>query len=69
MRVLNKDEFLNKGPSMPIHLKGAVFIYPTDTIYGIGCVATDKELVNRIREIKKRHDLPFSIIAPSKQIL
>ena len=31
---------------------GAIFIYPTDTIYGIGCDATNSESVKRIRELK-----------------
>ncbi|MDP3026973.1 MAG: L-threonylcarbamoyladenylate synthase [Nanoarchaeota archaeon] len=44
---------------------GKIFIYPTDTIYGIGCDATNKEAVNKIREIKQRDSKPFSIIAPS----
>ena len=46
-------------------LKGSIFIYPTDTIYGIGCDATKTSLVKKIREIKHRDDKPFSVIAPS----
>ncbi len=48
-------------------LKKEIFIYPTDTIYGIGCDATNEELAEKIRKIKKRDDKPFSVIAPSKE--
>ena len=45
---------------------GAVFIYPTDTIYGLGCDATNLESVALIKKIKYRdQDKPMSIIAPS----
>lgn len=33
---------------------GAVLIYPTDTIIGIGCDATNENAIQRILEIKKR---------------
>lgn len=48
--------------------KGKIIIYPTDTIYGIGCDALNTEAILKIREIKERDSKkPFSIIAQSKQ--
>ena len=45
---------------------GAIFIHPTDTIYGIGCDATNVEAVKSIKNLKYRDkDKPMSIIAPS----
>jgi L-threonylcarbamoyladenylate synthase len=36
--------------------KGGVILYPTDTIWGIGCDATNPAAVDRIYEIKQRND-------------
>jgi L-threonylcarbamoyladenylate synthase len=41
---------------------GGVILYPTDTIWGIGCDATNKEAVRRIYEIKNREDSKSMII-------
>ena len=35
---------------------GGVILYPTDTIWGLGCDAENEEAVKRIYEIKKRAD-------------
>lgn len=36
--------------------KGGVILYPTDTVWGIGCDATNAEAVARVYEIKRRED-------------
>ena len=36
--------------------KGGVILYPTDTVWGIGCDATNAEAVKRVYEIKQRED-------------
>lgn len=35
---------------------GGIILYPTDTIWGIGCDATNEVAVQRIYQIKKRED-------------
>ena len=36
--------------------KGGVILYPTDTVWGIGCDATNAEAVARVYKIKQRDD-------------
>ncbi|USN59243.1 MAG: threonylcarbamoyl-AMP synthase [Candidatus Peribacteria bacterium] len=48
-------------------LAGKICIYPTDTLYGLGCRADSIEAVERIYDIKKRDNKPVSVIAPSKE--
>ena len=65
MEIINKEEFEANGEKVLDILKTGIFIYPTDTIYGIGCDATNKKLVEKIRQIKQRPETPFSVISPS----
>ena len=67
MEVLTKEEVeLRKHELAERILKGAIFIHPTDTIYGLGCNALLSEAVKKIRELKNAQEQPFSVIAPSK---
>lgn len=36
--------------------EGGVILYPTDTVWGIGCDATNEEAVAKVYEIKRRND-------------
>ena len=36
--------------------KGGVILYPTDTVWGIGCDATNAEAVAKVYQIKRRDD-------------
>lgn len=48
--------------------EGAIIIYPTDTLYGIGCNALKTESVEKIAKAKGRDpSKPLSVIAPSKE--
>jgi L-threonylcarbamoyladenylate synthase len=44
------------GIACEVLWKGGVILYPTDTIWGIGCDATNPEAVKRIYDIKQRSD-------------
>ncbi len=67
MNIISKEEFLKSKRKYLKLLESSVFIYPTDSVYGIGCDATNKELVQRIRKLKNSNMQPFSVIAPSKK--
>lgn len=41
---------------------GGVILYPTDTVWGLGCDATNEAAVRRIFEIKKRADSKSMIV-------
>ena len=41
---------------------GGIILYPTDTIWGIGCDATNEEAVKRIYELKQRDDSKSMLI-------
>lgn len=42
--------------------KGGLILYPTDTVWGIGCDATHQEAVQKIFELKKRADSKSMIV-------
>lgn len=68
METLTKTELRMRFAEIAERIRnGAVFIYPTDTIYGIGCNALDKKAVDKIRRLKERPTNPFSIIVPSTE--
>ena len=45
--------------------QGGVVLYPTDTVWGIGCDATDPEAVAKIYAIKKREDSKSLVLLAS----
>lgn len=67
MKIITKEEFLG---NLDFYLReigiGKIFVYGTDTIYGIGCDAMNNKAVSKIRKVKMRDKKPFSIISPSE---
>ncbi len=42
--------------------RGGIILYPTDTVWGIGCDATNKEAVEKIYKLKRRSDSKSMLI-------
>jgi L-threonylcarbamoyladenylate synthase len=57
--------------SLEVMRRGGIILYPTDTIWGLGCDATNEMAVERIYEIKQRADSKSMIIlvADEKDVL
>lgn len=57
-KQINIDDDLDLAVTLASELfgYGKVFIYPTDTIYGIGGNPFDKNVVNRIADLKNREE-------------
>ena len=53
---MNEDFREDLKKACEVMQKGGVILYPTDTIWGIGCDATNPEAVRRVYDIKKRAD-------------
>ena len=51
---MNQKEDIEKA--IEVMRKGGVILYPTDTVWGIGCDATNAEAVAKVYAIKQRDD-------------
>lgn len=59
---MEKNSF---SEALEVLRKGGVILYPTDTVWGLGCDATNPEAVARIYEIKKRSDSKSLVLLAS----
>ena len=51
--MFQQEDFNN---SLDVLKRGGIILYPTDTVWGIGCDATDEAAVQRIFTIKRRSE-------------
>jgi L-threonylcarbamoyladenylate synthase len=63
--MMDFNEDLNK--SVKVLREGGVILYPTDTIWGLGCDATNQQAVERIFRIKDRHESKSLIVLVNGQ--
>ena len=74
-----EDDIIN---SLNVLEQGGIILYPTDTIWGIGCDATNSNAIKKIYQLKKREekksviillahksDIKNYVLHPSKKII
>ena len=69
---MDKDFFdAEVEAALAVLRSGGIILYPTDTIWGIGCDATDEKAVQKIFELKKREDSKSMIVlvADEREVL
>lgn len=62
----------NKALDLAVSIlkKGGVIVYPTDTVYGLGCDATNSKAVSKVKDIKNRENKkPILIMASDKNMI
>lgn len=67
---LSEDYDKAKDQAKKVILSGGILIYPTDTLYGLGCNALSEKAIAKIYAIKKRDEgKPLSIIVADYSML
>ncbi len=66
MEILTKAEVQKRYDEIVEKIaQGVIFIHPSDTIYGLGCTASDGKAVEKVRTLKQQFHQPMSIWVPS----
>ncbi len=68
MKIVKADE---QGllAAAEIIRRGGVAVYPTETVYGLGCVPHDAEAAKKILQIKERQDNPLPLICSNTEMV
>ncbi len=67
--MTNKDTFAKDvKTAVEVLKKGGVILYPTDTIWGLGCDATNSKAIKRLYKIKERTSSKSMIVLVEDEI-
>ncbi len=67
---MNKEFEKDVVSCLNILLNGGIILYPTDTVWGLGCDATDEAAVQKIIELKNRpSNKSFVVLVDSRERL
>ena len=56
MKKKKKNKNIELGTTITFLKKGKLILYPTDTVWGIGCDATSSKAINNLYNLKKRDE-------------
>ncbi|MEM3506605.1 MAG: L-threonylcarbamoyladenylate synthase [Candidatus Bathyarchaeia archaeon] len=62
MQIINANNDAIKKASYVVK-RGGIIVYPTDTVYGLGCNPFNEEAVKRLIKIKGERNKPLPILA------
>jgi L-threonylcarbamoyladenylate synthase len=66
--VMSKESFDNEvEQALAVLRNGGTILYPTDTVWGIGCDATNENAVQKIFALKKREDSKSMIVLVAEE--
>jgi L-threonylcarbamoyladenylate synthase len=63
--TLNLNDDITKAEA--VLASGGIILYPTDTIWGLGCDATNSQAVKRIIHLKKRNDAKAFVVLVAEE--
>jgi len=67
MKLVNADDLGLRDAALVLR-NGGVVIYPTETVYGLGCLPIDPDATRRVCEIKGRADKPLPLICADTRV-
>ena len=69
MEKINNAYLVNVSELMKLDITGKIVVFPTDTVYGVGCKVDDIEAIHKIYEIKERdYSKPLALLTPTNDI-
>lgn len=69
MEKINNAYLVNVSELIKLDITGKIVVFPTDTVYGVGCKVDDIEAIHKIYEIKERdYSKPLALLTPTNDI-
>lgn len=69
MEKINNAYLVKADELLKLDITGKVVVFPTDTVYGVGCKINDIEAIHMIYELKERdYSKPLAILTPTSDI-